>query len=114
MSPSLLPLGTRYGGWSGRAVQPRSAGVHPSARGAIPRWALWARPWPAPRQWLGGTGSATWRCPRGCIRAADTRLALTLPGLSGLWDGLIRAGLVLAPQRDAHRFGDASGEVDHA
>src|SRR5207248_11498780 len=41
-------------------------------------------------------------------------LALTLPGLSGLWDGLIRAGLVLAPQRDAHRFGDAIGEVDQA
>ena len=34
------------------------------------------------------------------------RLALRLPGLTGLGNGLIRAGLILAPQRDAHRFGE--------
>ena len=34
------------------------------------------------------------------------RLALGLPGLTRLGDGLIRASLILAPQWDAYRFGD--------
>jgi len=40
------------------------------------------------------------------------RLALGLPGLTGLGHGLIRASLILAPQWDAHRFGDVIGQVD--
>ena len=40
------------------------------------------------------------------------RLALGLPGLTGLGHGLIRASLILAPQCDAHRFGDVIGQVD--
>src|SRR5207237_3461147 len=63
--------------------------------------------WAEQGQQLGGA-------PTDVFVRLTARLALTLPGLSGLWDGLIRAGLVLAPQRDAHRFGDAIGEVDQA
>ena len=40
------------------------------------------------------------------------RLALGLPGLTGLRNRLIRAGLVLAPERDAQRFRYAVGQVD--
>ena len=40
------------------------------------------------------------------------RLAFGLPGLTGLRNCLIWAGLVLAPERDAQRFGYAIGQVD--
>ncbi len=40
------------------------------------------------------------------------RLALGLPGVTGLRDSLVRASLILAPQVDADRFGDAIGQVD--
>ncbi len=40
------------------------------------------------------------------------RLALGLPGLTRLGDGLIRASLILAPQWDAYRFGDVIGQID--
>ena len=40
------------------------------------------------------------------------RLALGLPGLTGLRNRLIRARLILAPERDAHGFGYAIGQVD--
>ena len=32
------------------------------------------------------------------------RLALGPPGLTRLWDGLVRTGLILAPERDTYRF----------
>ena len=40
------------------------------------------------------------------------RMAFELPGLNGLRNRLIRAGLILAPQWDAHRFRDVIGKVD--
>jgi len=40
------------------------------------------------------------------------RLARGLPGVTGLRDGLVRASLILAPQVDADRLGDAIGQVD--
>ena len=40
------------------------------------------------------------------------RVALRLPGLPWLWDGLVRTGLILAPQGDADRLGDPIGQVD--
>ena len=39
-------------------------------------------------------------------------VSLRLPGLTGLRNRLIRTSLVLAPQRDAHLFGDVIGQVD--
>ena len=42
----------------------------------------------------------------------ELRVALGLPGLTGLRNRLTRAGLILAPQWDAHRFGDVIGLVD--
>ena len=40
------------------------------------------------------------------------RASLRLPGLASLGHGLIRASLILTPQRDAHRFGHAIGQFD--
>jgi hypothetical protein len=40
------------------------------------------------------------------------RVAFGLPGLTGLGDRLVRAGLILAPQWDAQRFRDVIGQVD--
>ena len=40
------------------------------------------------------------------------RVALGLPGLTGLRNRLLGAGLILAPQRDAHGFGEAIRQVD--
>ena len=40
------------------------------------------------------------------------RAASGLPGLTWLRNCLIRASLILAPQCDAHRFGDVIGQVD--
>ncbi len=64
-----------------------------------------ARGWTEQRQQLG-------RATADVLMRLAERLALGLPGLARLRDGLIRAGLILAPQRDAHRFGDAIGQVD--
>jgi hypothetical protein len=40
------------------------------------------------------------------------RMSLGLPGLTRLGNRLIRAGLILAPQRDADRFSNPIGQVD--
>lgn len=40
------------------------------------------------------------------------RVPLGLPGLTGLWDGLVRASLILAPHGNADRLGDPIGQVD--
>ena len=40
------------------------------------------------------------------------RVALGPPGVTGLRNGLIRTGLILTPQRDAHAFGYAIGQFD--
>ena len=40
------------------------------------------------------------------------RVALGPPGVTGLRNGLIRTGLNLTPQRDAHAFGYAIGQFD--
>ena len=40
------------------------------------------------------------------------RLALRPPGLTGLWDGLVRTGLILAPHRDTYLFSNVVGEFD--
>ena len=45
------------------------------------------------------------------MRLAD-RVAFKLPGLARLWDGLIRAGLILTPQPEAGGFGNLIGQVD--
>src|SRR6476620_5494428 len=39
-------------------------------------------------------------------------VAFGLPGLTGLGYRLVRAGLILAPEWDAQRFGDVIGQVD--
>jgi hypothetical protein len=40
------------------------------------------------------------------------RVPLGLPGLTGLWDGLVRTGLILTPQGDADCLGYPIGQVD--
>ena len=40
------------------------------------------------------------------------RLTFRLPGLARLRDRLIRAGLILAPERQTDHFGDAVGQFD--
>ncbi len=53
----------------------------------------------APRPWRAETASAAWPCPRGCTRAAAGGLPHGLPGRTGLWDGLVGASFILAPDR---------------
>jgi hypothetical protein len=40
------------------------------------------------------------------------RLALTPPGLTRLWDGLVRTGLLLARHRGTYAFSDVVREFD--
>jgi hypothetical protein len=40
------------------------------------------------------------------------RLALGLPGLTGLRNRLVRTSLILTPQWDAHPFSDVIGQID--
>ena len=40
------------------------------------------------------------------------RLAFRPPGLTGLWDGLVRTGLILTPHGDTYGFGHSIGQFD--
>ena len=57
-------------------------------------------------------GQQLGRAPTDVLVRLAHRVAFRLPGLPWLWDGLVRAGLILAPQPDAGRFGDVIGQVD--
>ena len=61
---------------------------------------------PEQRQQLGGAAADV------LVRAVG-RVPDRLPGGAGLRDGLVRAGFVLAPDRDAQRLGRAVGPLDH-